>query len=67
MQSIALHKLCWADIFIRFEKEIKNENLKLNFEFFDRNGLNALHAAVMMNDYDIIKVILLNYLKTKIK
>ena len=46
----------WADILLQLRSEIRSDKLKLNFESFDRNGWNALHTAVIMNDPDLVKV-----------
>ena len=55
-------KKSWAGLFKNFGEEIKkNRDLrkKIDFETFDSHGWNGIHAAVILNDIDLVKV---NYL-----
>lgn len=49
----------WTSIFRNCRAEIlKNSDLrkKLDFDLFDSRGWTAIHAAVIMNDIDLVKV-----------
>ena len=49
----------WTLLFGQFGSEIKDNvdlRRKLNFDIFDSRGWTGLHAAVIMNDTDLVKV-----------
>ena len=52
-------KRSWTGLFQTFGEEIKkNRDLrtKIDFETFDCHGWNGIHAAVIINDIDLVKV-----------
>ena len=48
----------WMDLFRKIGQEVKNIEFrkKYDFDLFDSHGLNGLHAAVIMNDFELVKV-----------
>ena len=49
----------WTRVFHNFGAELKDNvdlRKKVDFDLFDSHGWTGLHAAVIMNDVDLVKV-----------